>query len=74
MKGDDAMNLTTMIYTRVLNKGGHGVKSPVDMFVTGLDAERSLYKAAKPFKPDRPVQGPRRRLEVRRSLDEPTPF
>ncbi|MEI7676543.1 MAG: hypothetical protein WCJ03_07170, partial [Bacteroidales bacterium] len=23
---------TTMIYTHVLNKGGHGVKSPVDVF------------------------------------------
>lgn len=28
---------TTMIYTHVLNKGGHGVKSPVDMFIAGLD-------------------------------------
>jgi hypothetical protein len=28
---------TTMVYTHVLNKGGHGVKSPVDMFVAGLD-------------------------------------
>jgi len=28
---------TTMIYTHVLNKGGHGVKSPVDLFVAGLD-------------------------------------
>ncbi|EAT59264.1 Site-specific recombinase XerD-like [Chlorobium ferrooxidans DSM 13031] len=28
---------TTMIYTHVLNKGGHGVKSPVDMFIVGLD-------------------------------------
>jgi site-specific recombinase XerC len=27
---------TTMVYTHVLNKGGHGVKSPVDMFVAGL--------------------------------------
>lgn len=27
----------TMVYTHVLNKGGHGVKSPVDMFVAGLD-------------------------------------
>jgi len=26
-----------MIYTHVLNKGGHGVKSPVDLFVAGLD-------------------------------------
>ena len=26
----------TMIYTHVLNKGGHGVKSPVDIFITGL--------------------------------------
>ena len=28
---------TTMVYTHVLNKGGHGVKCPVDMFVAGLD-------------------------------------
>jgi integrase len=28
---------TTMVYTHVLNKGGHGVKSPVDLFVAGLD-------------------------------------
>jgi len=28
---------TTMVYTHVLNKGGHGVKSPADMFVAGLD-------------------------------------
>lgn len=28
---------TTMIYTHVLNKGGHGVKSPVDMFITDID-------------------------------------
>jgi hypothetical protein len=26
----------TMIYTHVLNKGGHGVNSPVDIFITGL--------------------------------------
>ena len=26
----------TMIYTHVLNKGGHRVKSPVDMFIAGL--------------------------------------
>lgn len=26
-----------MIYTHVLNKGGHGVNSPVDMFIAGLD-------------------------------------
>ncbi|NTU53765.1 MAG: integron integrase [Chlorobiaceae bacterium] len=28
---------TTMVYTHVLNKGGHGVKSPVDTFITGID-------------------------------------
>jgi len=28
---------TIMVYTHVLNKGGHGVKSPVDLFVAGLD-------------------------------------
>jgi site-specific recombinase XerD len=28
---------TTMVYTHVLNKGGHGVKSPVDLFIAGLD-------------------------------------
>jgi len=27
---------TTMVYTHVLNKGGHGVKSPVDLFFAGL--------------------------------------
>lgn len=27
---------TKMICTHVLHKGGHGVKSPVDMFVSGL--------------------------------------
>jgi hypothetical protein len=25
-----------MFYTHVLNKGGHGVKSPVDLFIAGL--------------------------------------
>jgi site-specific recombinase XerD len=28
---------TTMVYTHVLSKGEDGVKSPVDMFVAGLD-------------------------------------
>ena len=28
---------TTMMYTHVLNKGGHGVKGPVDMFISGID-------------------------------------
>jgi site-specific recombinase XerD len=32
---------TTMIYTHVLNKGGHGVRSPVDELWAGL---YSLYK------------------------------
>lgn len=32
---------TTMIYTHVLNKGGHGVRSPVDRLKVGLC---SLYK------------------------------
>lgn len=28
---------TTIVYTHVLNKSGHGVKSPVDLFFAGLD-------------------------------------
>jgi hypothetical protein len=30
------MSTSTMEYTHVLNKGTHGVKSPVDLFLAGL--------------------------------------
>jgi hypothetical protein len=28
---------SAMVYTHFLNKGGHGVISPVDMFIAGID-------------------------------------
>jgi len=35
-------NQTTMIYTRVLNRGGHGVQSPADRLLAGASGVLAL--------------------------------
>jgi len=38
---------TTMIYTHVLNKGGMGVKSPLDMLSRDMASQQGLWKISK---------------------------